>query len=180
MTGFNTDGIGAVTALEEAGTSLEGKMILLIGAGGAGRAVAYELVKRECRLTLMNRTRAKAQRLAKQLHREFGASVANAQLSKRNLHTLIGEAEVIINASSMGMNGKADLSIKPTWLKPEHYVFELVYRPLQTRMLQYAALAGAKTITGLDMLVNQGACAFTLWTGKEAPLDQMRKAIAGG
>jgi shikimate dehydrogenase len=178
FTGFNTDGVGALRSLEEDGASLEGESVLLIGAGGAARAVAYALVERECSLTLMNRTLAKARRLAKRLQREFGANVACAQLSSRNLHTLLGEAQVVINASSMGMNGKSDVPIKPTWLKPEHYVFELVYRPLQTRLLQYAALAGARTISGLDMLVNQGACSFTLWTGKKAPLAQMRQAIA--
>jgi shikimate dehydrogenase len=78
----------------------------------------------------------------------------------------------------MGMNGKSNLPIKPIWLRPEHYVFDLVYRPLKTQLLQYACLAGARTITGLDMLVNQGACSFFLWTGRKAPMVEMRRAIA--
>jgi shikimate dehydrogenase len=178
LTGFNTDGVGVFDSLERAGASPVGKSILLIGAGGAGRAAAFVLAKRGCRLTLMNRTAAKARRLADQLRKQFGAKVEVAEFSKRSLRLLLGEVQVVINASSMGMNGKSDVPIKPTWIRPDHCVFDLVYRPLETRLLQYASLAGAKTVTGLDMLVNQGAYSFALWTGKKAPLVEMRQAIA--
>ena len=177
LTGFNTDGMGAINALEEAGASLNQRPILLIGAGGAGRAIAYALAEKGCKFTFMNRTISKARLVAKSIRSQFKIHVAIAPLSRKNLQQLLAEAEIIINASSMGMNGKSNLPIKPTWLRPEHYMFDLVYRPLQTTLLQYASLAGARTITGLDMLVNQGACSFSLWTGRKAPLVEMRQAI---
>jgi shikimate dehydrogenase len=178
LIGLNTDGVGALNSLREAGATPEGQAVLLVGAGGAGRAIAYALAEQGCGFTLMNRTLLKARRLANQVQEQFGVKVTTTPLSTRSLRALLGEMQVVINASTMGMNGKSDLPIKPTWIRPEHYVFELVYRPLQTRLLQYASLAGAKTITGLDMLVNQGACAFSLWTGKKAPMLEMRQAIA--
>ena len=177
LTGFSTDGAGALNSLEEAGASLDQRGILLIGAGGAGRAIAYALAERGCKFTFMNRTLSKARLVAKRIRDQFNIHVTSAPLSSRSLRTLLAEAEIIINASSMGMNGKSNLPIKPTWLRPEHYVFDLVYRPLQTKLLQYASLAGARTITGLDMLVNQGACSFSLWTGRKAPVVEMRQAI---
>jgi shikimate dehydrogenase len=178
LTGFNTDGIGVFDSLEGAGVSPVEKSILLIGAGGAARASSFVLAERGCNLTLMNRTVAKARRLANQLRKQFGAKVEVAKFSKSSLRLLLGEVQIVINASSMGMNGKSDVPIKPTWIRPDHCVFDLVYRPLETRLLQYAALAGAKTVTGLDMLVNQGAYSFNLWTGKKAPVVEMRQAMS--
>ena len=177
LAGYNTDGVGALNALREAGANPKEQAVLLIGAGGAARALAYALGEQGSGFTLMNRTLSKARHLVKQLKKEFNVNVKPAPLSINGLHSMLGQAQIIVNASSMGMNGKFDLPIKPTWLRPEHYVFELVYRPLETRLLQYASLAGARTITGLDMLVNQGACAFSLWTGRKAPVAEMRQAI---
>jgi len=177
LTGFSTDGTGALNSLEEAGASLDQGGIILIGAGGAGRAIAYALAERGCRFTFVNRTLSKARLIARRIRDQFNIQVASAPLSSRNLKTLLAQAEIVVNASSMGMNGKSNLPIKPAWLRPEHYVFDLVYRPLETKLLQYASLAGARTITGLDMLVNQGACSFFLWTGRKAPVVEMRQAI---
>ncbi|HUK50290.1 MAG TPA: shikimate dehydrogenase [Terriglobales bacterium] len=179
LTGYNTDGAGVFDSLEAAGADPVGKSILLIGAGGAGRAAAFVLAERGCRLALMNRTMAKARSLANQLRKEFDANVSVAQFSTRTLHRLLDEAQIIINASSMGMHGKSNVPIKPTWIRSHHCVFELVYLPLETRLLQYATMVGAKTVTGLDMLLHQGAYSFTLWTGRKAPLVEMRQAIAG-
>jgi shikimate dehydrogenase len=126
----------------------------------------------------MNRTFSKARHVANHIRKEFNVGVAIAPLSSRSLRSLLAEAQIVVNASSMGMNGQSNLPIKPTWLRPEQYVFDLVYRPLKTQLLQYAGLAGARTITGLDMLVNQGACSFVLWTGRKPPMFEMRQAIA--
>ena len=178
LIGFSTDGAGALNSLEEVGAKPEGMAVLLIGAGGAGRAIAYELAERGCTFTLMNRTFSKARHVANHIRKEFNVGVAIAPLSSRSLRSLLAEAQIVVNASSMGMNGQSNLPIKPTWLRPEQYVFDLVYRPLKTQLLQYAGLAGARTITGLDMLVNQGACSFVLWTGRKPPMFEMRQAIA--
>jgi shikimate dehydrogenase len=77
----------------------------------------------------------------------------------------------------MGMDGKHNPPIEKRWIRGDQWVFDIVYRPVRTKLLQDAFSAGARTITGLDMLVNQGACSFTLWTGKKAPIHEMRRVI---
>jgi shikimate dehydrogenase len=178
LTGFNTDWVGAVNAMKEAGVSAKGQSVLLIGAGGAGRAIAHALAKRNCSLILADRTVSRARRLAKSLCARFGAKVDAVALSRQPLRKFVGGAEVILNASSMGMNATNNPPIDKTWIRGDHWVFDIVYSPLQTRLLRDATASGAKTINGLDMLVNQGACSFTLWTGKKAPIRQMHRAVA--
>ena len=178
LVGSNTDGTGALQALEEAGARVEGASVLLFGAGGAGRAIAHALAERNCAITLVNRTTSKAQRLAKRLHRKFGIAAKHYSLSTQNLRALVDSADLIVNASSMGMEGTDDLPVSRKWLREDHWVLDIVYKPLRTKLLQNAAIVGARTINGLDMLVNQGACSFSLWTKKKAPMLEMRRAIA--
>ena len=177
LTGFDTDGPGALNALREAGVSPNGKAVLLFGAGGAGRAIAYALAEHDCAITLVNRTISRAKRLAKSLHRSFGISSHYHPLAGRDLHDFVNRADVIVNASSMGMGGANNIPIGRRCLRADHCVFDIVYKPVQTKLLRNAAHAGAKTINGLDMLVNQGACSFELWTGRKAPILEMRHAI---
>jgi shikimate dehydrogenase len=177
LTGFNTDGAGALNAMEEAGISVDGQKVLLLGAGGAGRAIAYTLAARSCSLKLVNRTTAKALRLSKALRTKFRVRVESASLSRKVLHKSVNEADTILNASSMGMDGRHNPPIDKRWIRGDQWVFDIVYRPTQTKLLQDATSVGARTVNGLDMLVNQGACSFTLWTGKKAAVREMRKAF---
>ena len=178
LTGFNTDGTGALNAMEEAGVRLDGQSVLVLGAGGAGRVIASVLAGRGCSLKLANRTISNAKRLAKTLHNKSDLKPEIIPLSRKALHDAVNQADIILNASSMGMDGKHNPPIDKEWIRGSHLVFDIVYRPIQTKLLQDAVSTGARTITGLDMLVNQGACSFTLWTGKKAPIDEMRRAIA--
>lgn len=178
--GFNTDGVGALKALEEADAKPKGKSILIFGAGGASRAIAYALAQQASSVRIVNRTTSKSKELAKRIHKMFHTRVTYASLSSKLLRNFIKEANVIINASSMGTDGVANPPIKADWLRPDQSVFDIVYRPPQTRLLQLANSAGARTINGLDMLVNQGACTFELWTRKNAPILEMRHAIDQG
>jgi shikimate dehydrogenase len=178
LCGYNTDGAGALKALEEAGASPNGKSILLFGAGGASRAIAYTLAQHVRSVRLVNRTLAKAKQLASRLRGKFNIDVTYASLSSKLLRGFVEQADIVVNASSMGMDGNANPPIEAKWLRLDQCVVDIVYTPLQTRLLELAGSAGAKTIGGLDMLVNQGACSFELWIGRKAPLLEMRRAIA--
>lgn len=177
LVGYNTDGPGALKALEEAGAHLN-STILLFGAGGASRAIAHTLGQHARKIILVNRTDSRARQLKLYLEQKFEIEVSHEPLSGGRIKELVREADVVINASSMGMNGNVELPIDEGWLRSNQWVLDIVYTPLETRLLKVASLAGAKTITGLDMLVNQGACSFEIWTSKPAPIRQMRLAIA--
>jgi shikimate dehydrogenase len=178
LCGYNTDGLGAFNSLVEAGAQPNGKSVLIFGAGGASRAVAYTLAETASSIRLVNRTRAKAKQLANRLRKKFGTEITSTALSSAVLKDLVEQADIIVNASSMGMNGISNPPIEAKWLHSGQWVFDLVYTPPQTRLLELAASARANGITGLDMLVNQGACSFELWTGIEAPRREMRHAVA--
>ena len=178
--GFNTDGIGAVKALEEADATPKGKSVLIFGAGGASRAIAYALAQQTNSIRLVNRTISKSRELADRIRRRFHIEVTHVPLSSKLLKDFITETDIVINASSMGTDGVTNPPIEADWLRSNQLVFDIVYRPPQTRLLQLADSAGARTIGGLDMLVNQGACTFELWTGRKAPILEMRHAIAQG
>ncbi len=177
LTGFNTDGAGAISALIEAGVSPAGKSILLFGAGGAARAIAHSLAGQRCEINFVNRTVSRARRLARLMHVKFGIKANCVSLSGQSLRRHVQSADIILNASAMGMAGNENLPIHKRWLRSDQWVFDIVYRPVKTLLLRNAVLAGARTIDGLDMLVGQGACSFTIWTGKKAPVSEMRRAI---
>jgi len=178
LLGYNTDGLGALKALEEAGQPLEGRSLLLLGAGGASRAIAYAFAPRVSSMVIVNRTVSKAKQLSQRLRRKFKKEIAAATLSSRMIRRFLHEADIVVNASSMGMDGKSELPIEEDWLRKDQCVFDIVYKPAWTRLLTLAAHAGARTVTGLDLLLNQGACSFEVWTGREAPIPEMRNALA--
>jgi len=177
LRGYNTDGIGALRALEEAGVRPDGKSILIFGAGGASRAIAYTLAQRAASIRLVNRTVAKSKQLGLRIRRKLHIDVEYGSLSDRMLKDFVEQANIVINASSMGMEGVSNPPVAAEWLRHDQCVFDIVYKPPHTRLLELASLAGAKSINGLDMLVNQGACAFELWTGRRAPIVEMRRAM---
>jgi shikimate dehydrogenase len=178
LTGFNTDGAGALNALKEAGVAPDCKSILLFGAGGAARAIAYTLAGRRCAINLVNRTISRGQRLASLLRMKFGIQANCMSLSSQSIRRHVESADIILNASSMGMAGNENVPVSKKWLRSDQCVFDIVYKPVRTMLLRNAVLAGARTIDGLDMLVSQGACSFSIWTGKKAPVSEMRQSIA--
>lgn len=177
LRGFNTDGFGASKALKHNGVSLEGKKVLLIGAGGAAKAIAFALVKEVEELTVLNRDAAKARELAGLLE-PWEKKVLGAELSPRNVFKELEDSSVLINATSVGMipNVSASL-IEPEWLKPELCVMDIVYNPVETKLLRDAKTAGSKVINGIEMLLFQGVASFEIWTGYPAPIDVMREAL---
>jgi shikimate dehydrogenase len=170
LVGHNTDAAGFTRGLTDAGFNPAGAKVLVLGAGGAARAVVYALSDARASVVIWNRTHERAERLAL----EFGADA----FDRLPIATL-GMFDLIVNTTSVGMSPHPDDTPLqfPRGECPPQWVYDLVYSPRETRFLREARAAGAVTIGGLEMLVYQGAEAFTLWTGRAAPVEVMRNAI---
>jgi len=177
LCGFNTDGVGALGALKANGVEPKGKKVVLLGAGGAARAVAFALAKEADELSILNRTLVSAAELADLLKQEFDANVIAYALSPLAVKANVADADLLINATSVGMkpNAKQTL-VAPEWFKPDLAVMDIVYDPIETKLAKDAKAAGAKVVSGVEMLIYQGAASFEIWTGCSAPVEVMRKA----
>lgn len=168
LKGYNTDWFGVVTPLEKI-TSLENKRVALIGAGGAARAVAYGVTQRGAKLTIFNRTIEKAQIIAKELG-------GNA----RSLDTIeeVKNMDIIFNATSIGLHPNENESpLAKEVITDKHIVFDAIYVPYETKLLRDAKQQGARTIHGMEMLLQQGIAQFKLYTGHDAPEKTMRDVL---
>ncbi len=173
LLGHNTDGEGFLAAVREANFEPAGKQALVLGAGGAARAVVYTLAQAACAVTIHNRTAERGDALVKEMRdlnptAEIGHA---ARLTKLDLASF----DLLVNTTPVGMWPHVDKSPWPSQMVlPAHWtVYDLVYNPLKTRLLQQAKAAGARPVDGLGMLIWQGALAFELWTGQSAPKDLM-------
>ncbi|MCL2359489.1 shikimate dehydrogenase [Candidatus Bathycorpusculum sp.] len=176
LLGFNTDGVGAVKALKENGVELKGRKVLLLGAGGAARAIAYAVAKEADELAVLNRTVKHAQAIAKLLEKSINKKIASGALLPSDIEQNIQDSDILINATSIGMKPRPDISpVPPKLLRSNLSVMDIVYNPLETRLIKDAKEAGAKIVNGVEMLIYQGVAAFEIWTGKSAPVDVMRK-----
>lgn len=178
--GHNTDGRGFVHAFEgEWGEKLTGKRVLLLGAGGAARAIAVQLlVEGVDHLTLANRTVKKAQRLVESYRRRFARKrVMALPLQADRLAPIVREVQIIINATLLGMRSEDRSPIPAGLLRPGLTVCDLVYKPPMTTLLREAQSVGARTLNGVGMLLWQGVLAFKIWTGKKPPVDVMKQAL---
>jgi len=177
--GHNTDAAGFVRAVREGGLEPAGRQALLLGAGGAARSVAYALAGAGCTVFVYNRTVRRAAALVADLRRLGLDAPVTCSPGERALDELdLTRFDLLVNATAVGMWPSHEDTPWPDELPmPAHWtVFDLVYNPLETRLLRQARRAGAKTIDGLGMLVWQGALAFELWTGQKPPVDLMRAA----
>lgn len=182
LIGYNTDGRGALDALR-ARTELAGRKVLMIGAGGAARAIAFTLAEEGgiAELVILNRTGEKAVELAEAVSKRTGIIIRGRQLNVATLPEEIGRADVLVNCASTGMSPESEQSLVPKeLLRKGLVVFDVVYNPLMTRLLRDAKEAGCRVITGETMLVNQGARAFEMWTGKKPNTAIMRDAVLVG
>ncbi|MGB9914561.1 MAG: shikimate dehydrogenase [Candidatus Bathyarchaeales archaeon] len=175
--GFNTDGIGALKALQENGVALYDKKVLLLGAGGAAKAIAFAFAEEIGELVILNRAAEKAAELAAALNRVFGTKIVGGALSQSAVQQNLQDADVLVNATSVGMHPNVNQSLVPAqWLKPDLAVMDIVYNPVETKLAKDAKAAGAKVISGVEMLIHQGAASFEIWTGCPAPVEVMRQA----
>jgi shikimate dehydrogenase len=178
LTGYDTDGIGALKALKENGISLNGKKLLLLGAGGAGKAIAFHAAQEAEELKILNRTAQKAKDLTEVLRKKIGKKIDGNSLSAKTIRKELEDADIMVNATSVGMHPKDDQSlIDPSWLRPNLCVMDIVYNPIETKLAKDARSVGAKVVSGVEMLVYQGAMSFEIWTDRPAPVKVMKKAI---
>ncbi|WP_456426013.1 shikimate dehydrogenase [Desulfurobacterium sp.] len=174
LSGYNTDGDGFVDSLEEEGVDVRGKTVLLIGAGGSGKAVAFALLKRGAgRVIIANRTLDRAVALSEKL-KSYGDVEA---ISLEDVERVLSSADLIVNTTSVGMRETDPPLFDYEVIPPSVVVVDIIYKPFKTELLKVAEGKGAKIINGLGMLVHQGARAFRIWTGKEPPVDVMKRVI---
>jgi shikimate dehydrogenase len=182
LRGENTDVYGVEASLEPYQTSIQGQPALLLGAGGTSRAIIFALMRHfsPSEIVIANRTRARADELVThfQPHSKSIALKA-APADQKTLNRLATEARLIINATSIGMSPAIDSSPLGTWTNfhSEQIVFDLIYTPYATKLLTFAGRGGARTISGLEMFLHQGARSFELWLEKKMPLEQIREVI---
>jgi|GEM_PF-93445 len=168
MIGHNTDGYGALLALNEK-TDVKGKKVVVLGAGGAARAVAFTLAEEGANITILNRDFEKGKELADKVG---GKAV---EFDDKNLKKELSDSDVLINCTSVGMD--SDGSLVPKEYLKDLIVFDIVYSPLKTRLLKDAEENGCKIVTGDKMLVYQGVKAFEIWTGEKADVKAMFDAL---
>ncbi|NLN62778.1 MAG: shikimate dehydrogenase [Myxococcales bacterium] len=177
LRGLGTDGPGARLALRDADVPLENANILLIGSGGAARAIAFDLARHAHpgRLTIAGIDAAERNALAHDLQSKTGAAVHATAMDADALQPQVAEAQLLINASPVGMHPHvADSPIPDAWLHGGLSVMDIVYNPLDTALLQAARAKGLQAISGLEMFINQAALQFEAWTQQPAPRDLMR------
>ena len=175
--GHNTDGAGCVKALEAAGTRVNGRAAVLLGAGGAARAIGVSLALNGVRdLRILNRTPGAAGVVAAAIRKVSDVSVDSAGLD--SIQEAMAEADILINATPAGMRGVRTKSLVPPGLIEQHMtVFDIVYEPRETKLLKDARRIGANAIPGTEMLLHQGALQFKIFTGKDAPIESMRATL---
>lgn len=185
LVGHNTDGIGFVTSMrKDVGQDPKGKRILLLGAGGAAKAIAVKLaVEGASHISILNRTPSKAEELAEHVKDQVpGSEVEGGALETEQVGRFAKEADIIINGTSVGMWKKGEPPDKSTLvpseqIMPHHLVCDVVYNPLLTPLLCSAKRRKAKVLTGLGMIIYQGAEAFRRWTGCELPVQLVRRRL---
>jgi shikimate dehydrogenase len=172
LIGYNTDGRGALEALEEK-IDLRGKSVILLGAGGAARAIGFGLKKRDCQFIVANRSKKKGEGLSKGLGCDYLPISSFVKMKGGEL-----EADVIINATSLGMYPRdKETPVPRGLLKEGMMVMDIVYQPLETKLLREAKEKGCLTINGLEMLVRQGVAQFEIWTGRRLEIGQIKKDL---
>jgi shikimate dehydrogenase len=176
LLGYSTDGIGAFRALKENGANPQGKRVLMFGSGGAARAIAYALIQETDELVVLNRTVSEAKKLSETLKRKFNKKISVGPLSPEIIKEKISETDILLNTTSVGMKPNMHQSlVAPNNLKNDLAVMDIVYNPCETQLFKDAKAAGAKVISGVEMLIYQGATAFEIWTGQQAPVQVMRR-----
>lgn len=178
LKGYNTDGIGAIKAIEEV-TSIRGKNVVVAGAGGASRAISFYIAKYGAQsLTILNRNESKAEKLAGDvLGSDLISDVKSDSISEINSY--LKDTDILVDTTPVGMNPHIDDEsiAKSENMHENLVVFDAVYNPNETVLLKEAIKAGAKPVYGIKMLLYQGAESFEIWTGKKAPIDEMEKAL---
>ena len=180
LIGYNTDGPGFVDSLKsDAKVDPKGKKVVVLGAGGASKAVSIMLAEAGARsLVITDIIIEKAENLAEYVKSHFEIESTVCPVESRDLQSSINECNILVNTTPVGMHPKVEASPLPDGIKIPSgiQVCDLIYNPPETKFLKIARESGAKTLNGIGMLVRQGALSFSIFTGKDAPVDIMKKA----
>ena len=180
LTGYNTDATGALRALQKGGVDLKGKHIVILGSGGAARAIAFALAAESgaTRLSVLGVDDKERSSLAADVRSRTALAVDELHLDSAALGKILPEAQVLIHCTPIGMSPKIDATcVSASLLHSGLAVMDVVYNPRETKLLKDARLAGCKTIPGLEMFLNQAVAQFELWTNQPAPVDVMRTVL---
>lgn len=180
LTGFGSDGPGALQALLDAGVPVAGKTVTIIGSGGAARAIAFTLAAKAqpAALRLLGVIETELKALTRDIVRKTGAPAQCALLDAKRLEAWVTESQVLIHCTPVGMHPNIKESVVPkALLHGDLAVMDIVYNPLETTLIADAKARGLKTVAGVEMFVNQAVIQFELWTGKKAPRDAMREVV---
>lgn len=180
LVGDNTDGYGFYEPLREMNFDAAGRETLIVGAGGAARSVAFRLAEAGARITMVNRTLERARRLADAVAAGTGTAVNIIALDDTDcVSRALHRAELLVQTTNIGMHPHED-ALPPVPVEALHsslLVYDLVYNPMETGLLREARKRGCRTLTGVKMLVFQGAAAFERWTRRKPPTDVMERAV---
>jgi shikimate dehydrogenase len=180
LLGYNSDGRGALGALREAGADPHNKRVLVLGSGGAARAIAVTLAIEAppAKLSLLGIELEQLNQLAADVENRGESPVAAAELTTESLQAALAETDILLQCSPIGMHPQEDESLVPAdLLRSELVVFDVVYNPRKTRLLQEAEAAGCRVIQGMEMFLGQAYVQFQLWTDREPPKDVMRGVV---
>jgi shikimate dehydrogenase len=174
LRGFGSDGPGARQALVESGAPVAGQPVLILGSGGAARAIAFDLAHRATPSSLFVLLGA----LVKELREKTGVNATGEILTEDSLERRIAKSRVLIHATPIGMHPREEESlVPPELLHPDLTVMDIVYNPYETRLLKDARDRGVKTVPGIEMFVNQALLQFEAWTGESAPKEVMKQVV---
>jgi shikimate dehydrogenase len=180
LIGLGTDGPGALKALADAGVEIAGRKVLMLGAGGAARALAFTLARKTKlrELAMLDVNEALLHELTTDLKSGTEAAISAAPLTEKSLATAMATAEIVLHCTPIGMHPNEDASLIPVELfRPEQVVFDIVYTPLETKLLAGARARGCKVIQGVEMFINQAVLQFEQFTGVGAPVEVMRRVV---
>jgi shikimate dehydrogenase len=180
LTGYNTDVGGFLRSIKDLGFEPKGLSVTVLGAGGAARAVLSALcIKEASEIYVINRTFDKAKKLTSEFKRNFKDTQIHAVSldDKDEMEKSLSSANLFVNATSAGMKGVDSVEIPLELLSEEAVIYDLVYDPIETNLIKEANELGHKASGGLSMLLYQGAESFEIWTGLDAPIGVMKKAI---
>lgn len=180
LTGYNTDATGALRALREGGVELKGRRIVILGSGGAARSIAFALTVESGaeKLTLLGVDDSERTGLAQDIRSQSAVAVEDCHLDESTLRRVLPDVHVLIHCTPVGMSPNADTTCVPASLLHDNLsVMDIVYNPLETRLLKDAKRAGCRTIAGLEMFLNQAVTQFEFWTNQPAPVDVMRSVL---
>lgn len=177
--GHSTDGLGFEAALvQELSLGLTGKRILVVGAGGAARAIVHQILTHNCFVYLTNRTASRADQILSELTKEQQAKAKFCPLDNDALREITPQVDIIINTTSVGMAKTLDQTpISPELLETKHTVIDIIYNPGESLLLKKATEKGCQVQNGIGMLVWQAVKAWEFWWGIQPPVEQMYKTI---